>query len=259
VNATAPPVLRCEGLEVAVPGRTLVKGLELSARRGDFLGVLGENGVGKTLTLHTLAGLRPPAAGQVHWLSRNVDNWPRRELARTLGLLAQNSEDPFPTTVLETAVMGRHPHIDFWRWEAPEDYEIARRALAAVDLAGLEGREVQTLSGGERRRLAIATVLAQDPAVYVLDEPTNHLDPHHQVDALGLFHARARDGALVIASLHDATLAARYADHVLMLFGDGRWLYGTSREILTAEHLSELYRTPIEELSHRGRRVFVGA
>jgi iron complex transport system ATP-binding protein len=255
----ASPALRCASLDVTVPGRRLVGQLSFEARTGQFVAVLGENGVGKTLTLHTLAGLRRPGGGEVRWLDRDVREWPRRELARTLALLAQTSEDPFPTTVLEAAVMGRHPHIDFWRWESTKDYEIARRCLAAVDLAGLEEREVQTLSGGERRRLAIATVLAQDPSIYVLDEPTNHLDPHHQVDVLALFQARVASGALVVASLHDATLAARYADRTLLLFGDGRWLYGSSEQVLTAENLSRLYHTPMEEIVHRGRRLFVSA
>jgi iron complex transport system ATP-binding protein len=257
--ATADPALRCKALDVAVAGRRLVEKLSFEARRGQFIAVLGENGVGKTLTLHTLAGLRAAGAGAVRWLNREVDDWPRRELARTLGLLAQTSEDPFPTTVLEAAVMGRHPHIEFWRWESAEDYEIARRCLSAVDLAGLEQREVQTLSGGERRRLAIATVLTQEPVIYVLDEPTNHLDPHHQVDVLTLFQERVHTGALVVASLHDATLAARYADQTLLLFGDGQWLYGSSEKILTAGNLSRLYHTPMEEIGHRGRRVFIGA
>jgi iron complex transport system ATP-binding protein len=260
LDATTPvAALRCRSLDVAVPGRRLVEKLSFDARGGEFIAVLGENGVGKTLTLHTLAGLRRPGAGEVLWHDRAVQEWPRRELARSLGLLAQNSEDPFPTTVLEAAVMGRHPHIGFWRWESPEDYEIARRCLAAVDLVGLEHREVRTLSGGERRRLAIATVLTQHPSTYVLDEPTNHLDPHHQVDVLTLFQERVRSGALVIASLHDATLAARYAHQALLLFGDGEWLFGTSEQVLTAGNLSRLYHTPMEEIVHRGRRVFIGA
>lgn len=256
--ATLAPMLQCCDLAVTVSGRRLVNGLSFAALAGEFVAVLGENGVGKTLTLLTLCGLRAPAGGTVQWRGREVRSWSRRELARTLALLPQNNEDPFPSTVLETAVMGRHPHIAFWRWEAPTDYEIARAALATVELTGLEEREVQTLSGGERRRLAIATVISQAPDVYMLDEPTNHLDPHHQLDVLALFHERARAGALVIASLHDATLAARYADHALMLFGDGRWRYGTSSEILTAAHLSELYRTPVHEFEFRGRRIFVG-
>jgi iron complex transport system ATP-binding protein len=221
--------------------------------------VLGRNGVGKTLTLHTLAGLRVPGGGTVTLEGRGLRAWPRRALARRLSLLPQSAEDPFPTTVLETALIGRHPHLGFWQWEGPAELELARRALADVDLAGFESRELGTLSGGERRRLAIATLLAQDPAVCLLDEPTNHLDPPHQLAVLELFRRRAADGGTVVASLHDATLAARFADRALLLHGDGTWQYGDCAEVLTPESLGALYGSAVAELSWRGRRVFVGA
>lgn len=251
--------LSCSGLGIAIAGRRLVEDLTLQVAPGEFVAVLGENGVGKTLTLHTLAGLRSPARGTVSVMGRRVMEWPRRELAQRLAVLTQTSEDPFPSTVLETALIGRHPHIDFWRWESEEDIRLTRAALAAVDLAERETREVQTLSGGERRRLAIATVLVQAPRVYLLDEPANHLDPHHQLQILRLFRARVDEGCTVIATLHEATLAAQFADRTLLLFGDGRWLYGASSEVLSADNLSRLYRTPIEQIEHRGRRVFISS
>lgn len=250
--------LSCTDLCIDIAGRRLVSDLALDVAAGEFVAVLGENGVGKTLMLHTLAGLRAPAAGSVTLLNQPLNEWPHRDRARYLALLAQTSEDPFPSTVLETALIGRHPHIDFWRWENADDIEIARGALNAVDLAQREDREVQTLSGGERRRLAVATALAQTPQVYLLDEPTNHLDPHHQIEVLRLFRARADIGCTVIASLHDATLAARFAHRSLLLFGDGRWRYGASEEVLTAESLTELYHTPVGQIDYNGRRVFVG-
>jgi iron complex transport system ATP-binding protein len=251
------PLLAVSAVDVDIAGRRLVEGLTFAAHGGEFIAVLGENGVGKTLTLHTLAGLRPAAAGSIVVQGQDLRVWPRRALARVLGLLAQSSEDPFPSSVLETALIGRHPHIDFWRWESEQDFGTARRALADVDLADREERTVETLSGGERRRLAIATVLTQAPQLYLLDEPTNHLDPHHQLEVLQLFRARADQGASVIATLHDATLAARFADQVLLLFGGGAWVYGPTASVLDTTHLTRLYRTSIHELEFRGRRVFV--
>jgi iron complex transport system ATP-binding protein len=250
--------LACSGLRVRIGGRRLIEDLTLDLAPGEFVALLGENGVGKTLALHTLAGLRPPAAGTVNVQGRPLTSWPRRALAQQLALLTQTSEDPFPGTVLEAATIGRHPHIEFWRWESGEDIRLTRAALEAVGLTGLESHDVQTLSGGERRRVAVAAALAQDARIYLLDEPTNHLDPHHQLDVLRLFRARADAGCAVIASLHDATLAAQFSDRTLLLFGDGRWIYGASAEVLTAGNLSRLYRTPVEQIEHRGRRVFIG-
>jgi len=253
------PRLECRGVDVAVAvaGRTLVRALALEAQGGEFIAVLGRNGVGKTLTLHTLAGLRPPSSGTVTLDGRDLAAYPGRARARRLGLLPQLTEDPFPSTVFETALIGRHPHLPFWQWEDAADFALARDALAAVDLAGLSERAVDSLSGGERRRLHIATLLAQEPAVYLLDEPTNHLDPRHRNDMLAIFRARADRGGLVVAALHDATLAARCADKALLLFGDGRWRFGEAATILTDANLSELYEVPVGELAWRGRRVFV--
>ena len=253
----AGPRLAVFALDVAVSGLTLVRALTFEAQGGEFIAVLGRNGVGKTLTLHTLAGLRAPAAGAVELDGRELVAWNGRERARRLSLLPQTSEDPFPSTVFDTALIGRHPHLPFWQWEGAEDLVRARAALAAVGLADLAARAIDSLSGGERRRLEIATLLAQDAPVCLLDEPTNHLDPQHRNELLGLFRARADAGGLVIAALHDATLAARHADHVLLLFGDGRWQYGDAATTLNAASLSALYRVPVEELSSRGRRLFV--
>ncbi len=260
INGAGSASLAARALDVAVAGRRLVVGLDFEARGGEFVAVLGRNGVGKTLTLHTLAGLRPPAAGDVRLDGRALAGWSGRERAQRLALLPQTTEDPFPSSVFDTALIGRHPHLPFWQWEGAEDLAIARAALAAVGLDGLAARDVDSLSGGERRRLAVATLLAQDAPVCLLDEPVNHLDPQHRHEVLALFRARADAGGLVIATLHDATLAARHADRVLLLHGDGRWQYGAAATTLDAENLTALYRVPVEELAAGGgRRVFTSA
>jgi len=115
---------------------------------------------------------------------------------------------------------------------------------------------VATLSGGERRRLAIAQVLAQRPDIYLLDEPANHLDPQHELDILALFRRIADQGGAVITSLHDVNLAARFADQCLLLFGNVRWLLGPSDEVLSEANLSRLYETPIQAIEWRGHRFF---
>jgi len=250
-------VLACSGLSVAVAGRTLVDSLDFEARPGRLIALLGRNGAGKTLTLHTLAGLRPAAGGQVLLEGRSLAAWPPAGRARRLALLPQSFEDPFPVTVLETALIGRHPHIGFWSWESERDVAIVRRCLDEVGLAGCEERIVDSLSGGERRRLAVASLLAQDAGVCLLDEPTNHLDPQHQLGVLQLFRERADGGKAIVASLHDPTLAARFADDALLLHGDGRWDFGPCAEVLTEERLSALYGSPLHEVAWRGRRVFV--
>jgi len=253
-------LLATEALRVEIGGKRIGGGLDLAVAAGETWAVLGANGAGKTTLLHTLAGLRPPAAGRVQLDGRPLAAQRPRDVARRLGILLQDSADPFPTTVLETALIGRHPHLGPWEWEGADDRALARAALAEVDLAGLESRPVDSLSGGERRRLALATLLVQDPALYLLDEPTNHLDLHHQVHLLGHLRARARErgGALVMA-LHDVNLAARFCDHALLVFADGEVLHGRTDELLRPGHLSCLYDHPIEAVEHNGRTAFLPA
>ena len=259
MSATAPTLFSCEEIRVDVSGRTLVDALSFEIARGELLAVLGQNGSGKTLTLHTLAGLRPAASGQVRLGNSDVATGKRQDIARQLALLPQHVDDIFPATVLDTAMIGRHPHIGRFQWESAEDLAIGRAALASVDLEDLTSRDVLTLSGGERRRLAIAQVLTQQPDVYLLDEPTNHLDPQHQLDALRLFRERADAGAAVIASLHDVNLAVRYADRCLLLYGDGRWDIGATQKVLDERRLTALYGTPMESVAWHSTRLFVAS
>ena len=239
--------------------RRLVVGLSLEFVPGEFVAILGRNGTGKTLTLHTLLGLRKPQGGAVYLDGAAMEGLSRKAVALRLGLLAQDVEESFVTTALEAVLVGRHPHLKLWQWETAEDERIAHEALNAVDLEGFAGRRTDTLSGGELRRVAVAALLTQAPAMFLLDEPSNHLDPAHQVGILGLFRELCAAGRTVIATLHDPTVAARFADRVVLLHGDGRWEAGAAAELLTAERLSDLYLSPMLELEKDGRRVFVSA
>jgi iron complex transport system ATP-binding protein len=262
VSAVAPAArcgLAAHHVGVRAGTRELVRELSLEFAPGEVVAILGRNGSGKTLTLHTLAGLRAPEAGAV-WLDGTpLAEFKRRTLALRLGLLPQDLEDAFVSSALETVLIGRHPHLALWQWETAEDERLARAALAAVDMSEYAARRTDTLSGGEQRRVAVAALLAQEPGIFLLDEPTNHLDPHHQLAVLGLFRGLANQGRTVVTTLHDPTLAVRFADRALLLFGDGRWSLGPVRSALTAQTLSELYVTPMLELGLDGRRVFVSA
>ena len=255
-----PALLETRGLDVAIAGRTLVHGLDFAVTGGKTLAILGCNGSGKTTLLHTLAGLRTPSGGNVKLCGKTYAEYEPRQAARLRGLLAQTQMDAFPASVLETALIGRHPHLGRWAWENKGDERIAIDALAAVGLQGLENREVHTLSGGERQRLGIATLLTQQPLLYFLDEPLAHLDLAHQIAILELANRYAADcHAAFVIVMHDMNLALRYCRRALLLFGDGRWLEGSSEEVLTAENLSKLYGQRLRELQDGESRYFIAA
>jgi iron complex transport system ATP-binding protein len=251
--------LQATGISITAGERTLVQDLTLTVRRGEFLAILGRNGSGKSLSLHALAGLNPVAEGKVMLGGEDISAVPRRRIARQLGLLLQDREEALSLSALESALIGRHPHLKFWQREGADDLAIAQAALRRVGLGDFTRRNVHTLSGGEQRRAAIASLLTQQPQIYLLDEPTNHLDPHHQIHIMQVFRELCSQGASVVATLHDPTLAERFADRALLLYGDGRYQLGPVTDVLTAEELSALYLTPIEALGVAPRRAFIAA
>lgn len=251
-------LLSTDALSVSIAGRAICQSLTLGLGAGQCWGMLGSNGAGKTTLLHTLAGLRAPAAGSVLVEGCRMTTMTRRQIARVLGLLPQDNVDPFPATVLETALIGRHPHLSAWQRERTEDVAIARAALADVELDRLLQRQVDTLSGGERRRLALATLFTQQPRVWLLDEPTNHLDLRFQIKLLGLMQDKAAEqNSVVLMSLHDVNLAARFCHAIMLLFPDGTIAHGPVQTMLTAGNLQRLYGYPVTMVAGPAGPVFV--
>jgi iron complex transport system ATP-binding protein len=249
--------LRLNAVSIVAGNRVLVNDLTLALGRGEFLAILGRNGSGKSLTLHAAAGLNALTHGQVLLDGEDLATLTRRHIARRLGLLLQDREESLALTALESALIGRHPHLRFWEREGSGDRSIALEALRRVGLADCSQRSVHTLSGGEQRRAAMASLLTQQPRVYLLDEPTNHLDPHHQLQVLQIFRDLCSQGASVIATLHDPSLAERFAERALLLYGDGRYRLGPVSQVLTSDELTALYLTPIETVQVARRRAFV--
>lgn len=242
-------MLRAQNLTLTITGRTLCANLNVSLEAGENWVILGANGSGKTTLLLALAGLRVPNTGMVSLDNGDISAIPARARARRLGVLFQDMESEFPATVIETVLTGRYPHLDRWQWESVEDYRAAEAALEAVGLKDLARRPLATLSGGERRRVEIAALLAQDAPICLLDEPTNHLDLRHQVQALKLLAERAhRPGHLNLFVLHDVNLASRFGTHGILLFDNGEYQLGPLSELLNRPNLERLYHCRLHEI-----------
>ncbi len=254
------PLLVARQLAVGVAERVLCRELDLSIASGECLAVLGRNGVGKSTLLAVLAGLRRPLAGQVLIGGQSYADSGPRSSALLRGWLAQRRSDAFSSTVLETALIGRHPHLARWDWESASDAEAAFQALLAVGLADLAQRDVQTLSSGERQRLAIATLLTQAPQLYLLDEPLAHLDLNHQIAVLEIFARLTREqGAACVMVLHEPGLAVRFCTRALLLFADGAVAQGGCDEVISSESLTRLYGYPLCETGSGRKRWFMPA
>lgn len=253
-------LLQAEALSVQIGAVRVVDDLNWSLSRGEFWGLLGPNGVGKTTLLKTLAGVFKPVQGRVQLAGQPLDALPRRQIARRLGMLTQHTSYAFEASCEETALIGRHPHLQAWQSESSADRALARAALADLSLDALAERSCMDLSGGESRRLALATLLVQDPELFLLDEPTNHLDPANQVTILDVLSRRVRQqrkGAIM--ALHEVNLATCYCSHVLMLFGNGEWAAGPTARLLSAEQLSRLYRCRMRLVDDGQQKVFAVA
>ncbi len=251
------PKLSVRGVTIGIGGRTLCRNLDIDVHAGDIWAIVGPNGAGKTTLVATLAGLRSSVAGSIAYDGRPLDALTPRARALTRGYLPQDSVDFFPASVLDTVLVGRHPHLARWRWESAADIESARAALAAFGLDTFAARDVRTLSGGERRRVALAALVAQDPALLLLDEPSSHLDLGQQIAALDVIAALAHErGKSIVMVLHDLHLAARYADHAIAM-GNGNATCGPVGDILTDDALSSLFAHRLTSVGTGRSRAFV--
>lgn len=247
-------------LTLEIGDKTVCRDLNIEFKAGQFWGVLGINGVGKSTLLHQLIDVKGAHSQHIYIDNVSLTDYKtnQKSLAKKTGLLLQEYEYNFPCTVLEAALIGRHPHMSNWQWESENDIAIAEAALKTTALYALKNRNISTLSGGEKRRLNLATVLTQDPQYFLLDEPTNHLDLKSQVRILSLLKnklsAEQKTGIMVI---HDANLAYQYCDNILLLFGDGDWLSGKTEDILTAANLSKVYNCDFQVLHNDKTCVFL--
>ena len=226
---------------VTLGGRPVVRDVEAVVERGEWVALIGPNGAGKTTLLRAIAGL-VRHDGEVSLLGRAAASLDRRERARAVAGVPQAPETPPWLTVAEYVLMGRTPHLGPLARESADDRDVAARALELLELEALAERPLGTLSGGERQRAVVARAIAQEASIVLLDEPTAALDIGHQQHALELLDGlRAHEGLTLVAAMHDLTLAAQYADRVLLL-ADGRIVAeGAPAEVLTEDALAEHY------------------
>jgi len=240
-------MLRASDVSFAYPARRgvpppIVRGVTLDVARGSLTGLLGPNGCGKTTLLKLLSGVLAPDAGEVTLGGARMTTLTRREVARRIAVVPQETHPAFDYTVMEMVLMGRHPHLRAFRLEGPDDLAIARDALAATGTAHLAERAYMTLSGGEKQRVVIASALAQSPDVLLLDEPTASLDLGYQLDVQRLLSRlnHERSVTMVLAT-HDLNLAASLCDTLVLLREGVVLAHGPTREVLTAAAVRGLY------------------
>lgn len=231
-----------EALTLGYGDFRVADGLNVAIPDGKFTAIIGPNGCGKSTLLRTLSRLMKPLGGQVRLDGEAIQRFATKEVARRIGLLAQNASAPGDITVQELVARGRYPHQPlFTRWR-DEDERAVQKAMDATGVTALADQSVDTLSGGQRQRAWIAMVLAQETSILLLDEPTTWLDISHQIDLLELLSALNREqGYTLTAVLHDLNQACRYANHLIAL-RDGKIIAeGAPSEIVDAALIEAIY------------------
>ena len=234
-------------------GEFSLGGVSVALEPGSLTGLLGPNGCGKTTLLKVLAGVLAPHEGNVTLEGQPLAGMARRDVARRIAVVPQETHPAFDFTVLEIVLMGRHPHLGAFQLEGPSDLAIAREALAATGTAHLADRLFTSLSGGEKQRVVIASALAQSPEVLLLDEPTASLDLGYQLEVAALLRRLNRERAVtMVIATHDLNLAASLCD-TLVLLRDGQVLAeGPTREVLTPATVHRLYGVDADVRFHEG-------
>jgi iron complex transport system ATP-binding protein len=225
--------------------RPAVRAVDAIIEPATFVAVLGPNGSGKSTLLRLLLGALKPLDGTVSFRGRNLDAWPREELARHIGVVTQAEEIAFPLTVRELVAMGRYPHLGPWRRPSPADRAAIQRALEWCGVDDLADRGVSTLSGGERQRARLARALAQEARTLVLDEPTAALDMAHEMTLFEMLARLADSGVTVVAVTHNINVAARYARRLILLDQGRITADGSPADVLMKETVEAVYHWPV--------------
>jgi iron complex transport system ATP-binding protein len=238
----------CAGVSLRYPraARLALDDITLDIPTGGCTAVLGPNGSGKSTLLRVLLGTVAATSGAVRCFDQPIGEWSRAALARRVGVVPQGEIEAFPMSARALVAMGRYPYLGPWRREGTADAAAIDAAMARCDVTQFADRSVDTLSGGERQRVRLARALAQEPTALALDEPTTSLDLKHEMAIAGLLRALADAGTTIVLVTHNLSIAARYADRVILL-DDGRLAAaGATAEVLTAARVEQVFGWPVD-------------
>jgi len=235
----------------------VVQNVSFKLETGKIIALLGANGAGKTTVLKSLNGNLPIASGAVLLSGKNIKAFSRREIARKIAVIAQETETKFPVSVLEFVLAGRFAHGAAFGWETEKDLQIALENLAKCDLEKYENRLMNELSGGERQRVVLARALTAEADILLLDEPTANLDLAHQALLFRLIKERCEtSGNAAIVITHDLNLASEFADEIILLKNGEIQSKGAPQKVLTVENLQQVFNVKVllDENPSSGKR-----
>jgi iron complex transport system ATP-binding protein len=237
-------LLEIEGIRVELGSNEILRNVSLTVERGEIVGLLGPNGSGKSTLLRTILGILRPLKGVVYVDGRRIAELSRKEIAEIIGYLPQESTDT-GLKVREVVMLGRTPYIHGISWEK-EDLTIVNDALEIVGLSRFQERKFSELSGGEKQKVLLARVFAQDASILLLDEPTSHLDISSQLEIMNLIKKKVGEGCSALIAIHDINLASAYCNKLILLKRGKIAAAGRPDEVITRENIREVYGIDVE-------------
>lgn len=239
------PVIKLEDICFSYKSKNILKNISLEIKKGEFLGIIGPNGSGKTTLLRIMTGFLRPESGYVYFKEKNISEYYIKELAREIAVLPQTIDISYPYSVEEFISIARYPHTNQFFFSREKEKEFIESIMNTMEVTHLKERRITELSQGERQRIFIAQLLAQEPSVMMLDEPVNHFDIKYQLKTLELLEGLNRDGMTIIIVLHDLNLASEFCNRVILISNGSIYKGGTPHEVLTYKNIEDVYKTVV--------------
>lgn len=239
-------LLSINQLDFSYQGNDILSNINVSFRSSEMVGLIGPNGAGKSTLMNLIVQLIKQKSGSILLQNKEISSYSRKELAREMTLIPQNTNVPFAFSVEEIVMMGRHPYLGSYRPPSPEDVAIVKDALRQTNVDLFSDRMINTLSGGERQRVFIARAIAQQTPIVLLDEATANLDLCHQLEMLELAKSLTQQGCLVIAAIHDLMMASRFCDRLVLLADNTIQADGLPEDVLTKQNLARYFHLQAE-------------
>jgi len=238
-------VLSTEQLTIGYGENVLAKDLSLKLKSGDLVGLIGQNGVGKSTLIRTLAGLQPKLSGEIYFDRKPIKDL--KVLAKSISIVLTGKPDTFNLSVVELLALGRHPYTGWLGYLKQEDKKKIEEALSLMEINYIANKKLFELSDGQLQKAMIARALAQDTDVIILDEPTSHLDLKNKIDVLALLRKISKQGKSVLISTHEVNLASSYCDQF--------WCMDFNRDIITGAPEELIEEGRVQEYLHVDKHI----